>query len=108
MFEYSFSYITESDIESQNPPITEKECVDIECSTQGWEDIDVTIENLTYALKEVTTDVAHCGVYNYSVSFNGEEVLTIKIKFVNKSKNNTEEYANKVLEILKQSMVVFK
>ena len=108
LFEYSFSYITDSEIVYDFPYRIEKECVDIECSTTGWKDIDVELENLNYNLKEVTTDIGHCGIYNYSVSCGEKEVLTIKIGFLNNSQNNAEDYANNVLEILKQTMVILK
>lgn len=117
-FAYSFSYCIDADVIAAETSKPKQEKVKIECLISVLDKVDLSLDELVYSFDgteeslDGELDAPEVKVarksYNYTASFNAAQVAKIQIKFVKGSSDETEQNANKVLEILKQSMVIFK
>lgn len=118
-FEFWFSYIDEAIATLNNRQETNSEKVFIKCE-QVFNDynLNISLTELKYSLfssylryenvPEELNRNTKLNVYEYHAYLGDKNVFSIKIMFEDGSVNATEEYANNVLEVLKQNMVILK
>ena len=118
-FEFWFSYIDEAIATLNNRQETNSEKVFIKCE-QVFNDynLNISLTELNYSLytsclKEeavptVPQTTKRFKIYEYHAYIESKKVFSIKFMFEDGSVNATEEYANNVLEVLKQNMVILK